>query len=320
MLDPRRLATLQAVIRSGSFAAAADELGYTPAAVSQHISELERSVGLKLLERRPVRATEAGLVALEAADAIYEAIGAASTRLRALRNGDAGTMRLGAFDSAARFIAAPALARLARTHPGIQATLVQMEPAEAHAAIVAGVVDIALTFDYDLAPEPLPAMLERTHLAEDPMLVALPAAHSLAGEEAIEWRSLADALWIEAPYAGLALPILRELTGQPRLEPAIRFEGDDFSTILALVASGVGVALLPRLVLHAAPATVVVRPLAPEPFSRRLYLDRLRGRDSRPSFAVLEEALREACIGQGSEDAALALKICLSSSRSQAAC
>lgn len=300
MLDPRRLATLQAVIRSGSFVAAAEELGYTPAAVSQHISELERSVGLELLERRPVRVTEAGLVALKAADAIYEAIGAASTQLRALRNGDAGAMRLGAFDSAARFIAAPALARLAQTHPGIQATLVQMEPAEAHAALIAGAVDIALTFDYDLAPESLPATLQRKHLAEDPMLVALPAAHPLASEEAIEWRALADAPWIEAPYAGLALPMLRELTGQPALEPAIRFEGDDFSTILALVASGVGVALLPRLVLHSAPFTVAVRPLAPEPFSRRLYLDRLRGRDSLPSLAALEQALREACAGRDS--------------------
>lgn len=299
MLDPRRLATLQAVIRSGSFAAAAQELGYTPAAVSQHIGELERAVGLRLLERRPVRATEAGLVALEAADATSEAIGAASTRLRALRDGDAGAMRLGAFDSAARFIAAPALARLARTHPGIRATLVQMEPVQAHAALVAGTVDVALTFDYDLAPEPLPAVLERTYFAEDPMLVALPATHRLAGEQAIEWRALADAPWIEAPYAGLALPILRALTGQPALEPAFRFEGDDFSTILALVASGVGVALLPRLLLHPAPATVAVRPLAPEPFSRRLYLDRLRGRDSRPSLAALEQALRDACVGWG---------------------
>ncbi|HEV7941420.1 MAG TPA: LysR family transcriptional regulator [Solirubrobacteraceae bacterium] len=300
MLDPRRLATLRVVIRSGSFAAAAHELGYTPAAVSQHITELERSIGLKLLERRPVRPTEAGLVALTAADATYEAIGAANTKLTALRDGDAGTMRLGAFDSAARFIAAPALARLACTHPGIRATLVQMEPAEAHAALVAGAVDIALTFDYDLAPEPLPATLERTHLAEDPMLVALPAAHPLAGEEAIEWRRLADAPWIEAPYAGLALPILRELTGHPALEPALRFEGDDFSTILALVASGVGVALLPRLLLHPAPHTVAVRPLAPEPFSRRLYLDRLRGRKSQPSLAALEQALRESQPGQGS--------------------
>lgn len=294
MLEPRRLTTLQAVACSGSFAAAARELGYTPAAVSQHIAELERAVGLKLLERRPARPTEAGLVALEAADAIQEAIGAASTRLRSLRDGDAGTMRLGAFDSAARVIAAPALARLARAHSGIRATLVQIEPAEAHAALVAGAVDIALTFDYNLAPERLPAALERTHFAEDPMLVALPASHPLAEQEAIEWRRLADAPWIEAPFAGLALPILRELTGHSALEPAIRFEGDDFGAVLALVASGIGVALLPRLVLHQAPDTVAVRPLAPEPFSRRLYLARLRGRSHRPSLAVLERALREA--------------------------
>ena len=59
MLDPRRLATLEAVLRTGSFAAAAEELGYTQSAVSQHIGELERATGLRLLERRPVRATPA---------------------------------------------------------------------------------------------------------------------------------------------------------------------------------------------------------------------------------------------------------------------
>jgi DNA-binding transcriptional LysR family regulator len=82
MLEPRRLTTLQAVVRAGSFAGAAEELNYTQAAVSQHIAELERAVGLRLLERRPVRPTPAGQLALAAAEAAGNALAAAEAGLR----------------------------------------------------------------------------------------------------------------------------------------------------------------------------------------------------------------------------------------------
>jgi DNA-binding transcriptional LysR family regulator len=114
MLDPRRLATLQAVVRAGSFAGAAEQLSYTPAAVSQHIAELERAIGLRLLERGPVRPTAAGQLALAADEAASRALAAAEAGLRALRDGEAGHLRIASFSSAASTLVTPALAKFAR--------------------------------------------------------------------------------------------------------------------------------------------------------------------------------------------------------------
>ncbi|MGW2994403.1 LysR family transcriptional regulator [Streptomyces sp. NPDC001193] len=111
-LDPRLLATLEAVVRHGSFSAAARELGYSAPAVSQQIAELERRAGLRVLERRPVRVTPAGEVLLGAEQGVRSTLAAASVELGAMRAGTAGRIRLGAFASAATGIVPQALARL----------------------------------------------------------------------------------------------------------------------------------------------------------------------------------------------------------------
>ncbi|MGZ4279146.1 MAG: LysR family transcriptional regulator [Solirubrobacteraceae bacterium] len=292
MLDARRLTTLQAVLRTGSFAAAAAELGYTQSAVSQHIAELERATGLRLLDRRPVRPTEAGLVALRAADAAGEALAAAATELGALRDGAAGSVRLGTFASAATGLAAPALATFARTHPGVTVAVAQLEPAGAHEALVAGRIDLAITFDYDVAPQEPPGPVERVPLAGDPVLAALPRDHRFAARRTVELAELADEPWIAAPLAGLPLALLRDAAHRAGFRAAMEYDGDDFRAVLALVAAGLGLAVLPRLALHAAPGTVAVRPLADAPLTRRLYLARLRTARTPPAVAALEAAIR----------------------------
>jgi DNA-binding transcriptional LysR family regulator len=291
MLTGRRLATLEAVLRTGSFAAAAGELGYTQSAVSQHIAELERAAGLRLLERRPVRATGAGLVALRAARAAGEAIAAAETELRALREGRAGSVRVGAFASAASALAAPALADFARDHPGVEITLAQVEPREAYAGLVHDRLDLAIVFDYDRAPDAPPESVERTPLAEDPVLVALPEGHPLAAAPGVALAALAGEPWIAAPLAGLPLAALRD--GRTAgFEPGLRFDGDDFGTVLALVASGLGVALMPALAVRRPPAGVVVRPLDDPPLTRHLHTARLRTAREHPAAAALAAAIR----------------------------
>lgn len=293
MLDPRRLATLDAVLRTGSFAAAAAELGYTQSAVSQHIGELERATGQRLLERRPVRVTAAGRIALRAAHAAGTAIAAAETELRALRSGAAGAVRLGAFASAASALAAPALGAFARSHPGVDVTLVQLETPEAYAGLVHDRLDLAITFDYDLDPHPPPDVIARTPIAEDPLLVALPAGHRLAGAGPVQLGALAGDAWIAAPLAGLPLGALRD-AGGVGFRPRLRFEGDDFRTVLALVASGLGIALLPRLAAQDVPRGVALRPLEGAPLTRHLYTARLRTEAARPAVAALEATIRDA--------------------------
>ena len=291
MLDARRLATLDAVLRTGSFAAAADELGYTQSAVSQHIAELERATGQRLLDRRPVRPTPAGRIAQRAARAAGTAIAAAETELLALRTGDAGTVRLAAFASAVPALAAPALGAFAEAHPAVEVTLVQLETPAAYDGLVAGRLDLAITFDYDLDPSPAPDVVLRSPIAEDPLLVALPADHRLAAARSVRLAELADDAWIAAPLAGLPLGVLRDARGVG-FQPRLRFEGDDFRAVLALVASRLGIALLPELAARDLPAGVALRPIAGAPLSRHLYTARLRTDATRPVVAALEAAIR----------------------------
>jgi DNA-binding transcriptional LysR family regulator len=291
MLDARRLATLEAVLRTGSFAAAADELGYTQSAVSQHIGELERAAGQRLLARRPVRATAAGRIALRAAQTTGATIAAAETELRALRTGDAGALRLGAFASAASALAAPAIGAFARTHPGVDVALVQLETREAYDGLIRDRLDLAITFDYDLEPFPPPAAVERTLIAEDPLLAALPPGHRLADAPSVPLRALAEDDWIAAPLAGLPLGALRDGDGAG-FRPRLRFEGDDFRTVLALVAAGLGIALLPQLAAQDLPAGVTLREITGATLSRRLYTAQLRTEVARPAVAALATAIR----------------------------
>ena len=179
LFDPRHLVTLAAVVRLGSFAAAAEELGYTQSAVSQQIAELERRVGARAVVRRPVRATEAGQVLLDTEAAISMSMSRAATELGALAEGTVGEVRLGAFISAAASIVPPALARLRASRPAVHITLRELEQRETHALLFRGEIDLAITFDYEHDPGPVPAGLRQEHLMDDPIMVVLPVGHEV---------------------------------------------------------------------------------------------------------------------------------------------
>lgn len=290
MLDPRRLTTLQAVVRAGTFAGAADALDYTPAAVSQHIAELERAVGLRLLDRRPVRPTAAGRLALAAADAAGSALAAGETALRALRDGDAGLLRVAAFSSAAVALLPPALATFARDRPGVEVTLTTAEPGEAYAGLIADRFDLAITFSYDLDPDEPPDAITRRHLMDDPVLAAVPHDHPLARRRSVRLDRLAREPWIASPSAGLPLAVLRQAGGSG-FSPTFRYHGEDFATVLALVAAGLGIALLPRLATARLPNDVRTIPLTGAPVQRRISTARLRSRHA-AAAAAFDDLLR----------------------------
>lgn len=292
LFDPRHLVTLEAVVRLGSFAAAAEELGYTQSAVSQQVAELERRVGTRVVVRRPVRATEAGQVLLGTQAAISMSMTRAATELAALADGTGGEVRLGAFISAAASVVPPALARLRATHPAVHITLRELEQHETHALLFRGEIDLAITFDYEHAPAPVPAGLTQEHLMDDPIMVALPVGHPLAGADSITSADLPSDAWISTAVD------VRDLAGSPvgserGSEHRLDFNGMDFRTALNLVAAGLGVALLPRLLLLDAPPTVAVLPMRHPTLVRRLYTCRLDTRGVTASIRQLEAYLRE---------------------------
>ena len=124
------------------------------------------------------------------------------------------------------------------------------------------------------------------------LLVALPSDHRLATARSVRLAELADDAWIAAPLAGLPLGVLRDARGVG-FQPRLRFEGDDFRAVLALVASRLGIALLPELAARDLPAGVALRPIAGAPLSRHLYTARLRTDATRPVVAALEAAIRD---------------------------
>jgi DNA-binding transcriptional LysR family regulator len=286
--DPHHLRTLEAVARLGSFAAAADELGYTQSAVSQQIAELERRVGSRVLNRRPVGPTEPGTVLLAAEVAFQTAMSITTTELTALDEGSAGTVRLGAFVSAAASIVPPALARLRSSNPGVHVTLRQLETSESYHLLVRGDLDLAVTFDYDGAPQPAPDGIIRRMIRTDPVLAILPTSHSLANHEDVDLADLAPDTWINTPVDPTQPATGLPAAGRDGHAHRLGFEGDDFRTVVNLVAAGLGVALLPQLALLDAPAGVVGRPLRSGTIQRRIYLARLDTRNAPAAVMALE--------------------------------
>jgi DNA-binding transcriptional LysR family regulator len=230
-------------------------------------------------------------VLLAAQTAFQTTMSITATELAALHEGTSGTIRLGAFVSAAASIVPPALARLRSSNPAVHVTLRQLETSDSYDALLRGDLDLAVTFDYDGAPQPAPDGITRQVIRIDPLLIVLPVAHPLASHQEVDAAGLAPDAWIRTPVdatqPGTALPAARPLMDGDRLG----FEGDDFRTVISLVAAGLGVALLPQLALHDAPAGIVGRPVRGAAVSRRIYLARLDTRNTPAAVTALERYL-----------------------------
>ncbi|WP_454729278.1 LysR family transcriptional regulator [Cellulosimicrobium protaetiae] len=255
-MDLTRLRVLAAVAREGSVTAAARSLHYAQPSVSHHLARLEAEVGVPLLERhgRGVRLTAAGRLLAARAEEILGRVGAARDELDALVSLSAGRVRLAAFPSALATLVPDVVARLARDHPGLGVGLVEAEPPEALDALRRGAVDVALVFEHDRSPVDAEGLRAVPVLAEELFLVRAadpgrdegpPGADPVLADLA----QLADAAWIAGCERCRADLVGRcERAG---FTPRVAFETDDYVAVQSLVASGVGVSLLPALALRA---------------------------------------------------------------------
>src|SRR5262245_50259308 len=149
MLDVRKLRLLREFARRGTIAAVAGALAYSPSAVSQQLSALEREAGVRLLERtgRQVRLTAAGSVLVEHAEAVLAALEEAAAALGNAGTGVVGQLRIGAFPTAVRTLLPAALVALGRDHPRLELMVNELDPADAPEALRARRLDVALVHD-----------------------------------------------------------------------------------------------------------------------------------------------------------------------------
>lgn len=288
MLDVRRLRLLCDLSRLGTIAAVARAHTYTPSAVSQQLSALEREAGVPLLERtgRRVTFTAAGRVLVRHAEAVLTALEQASAALAAAATGPSGPLRIGAFPTAVRTLLPAALVALGREHPALELMVTELDPAAVPAALRDRRLDVGLTQDYDVAPAKAGPGLDDVPLLDETVFLAVPPETGAATLEDAK-----DAAWILASPGTLCHTVTLHVCRTAGFVPRARHHADDFATVLGLVAAGQGVSIVPRLAATDPPVGVRLVPLA---IRRRTRIAYRRGAAAHPAVAAFVAAVRAA--------------------------
>jgi DNA-binding transcriptional LysR family regulator len=301
MLDVRKLLLLRELARRDTIAAVAEALCYTPSAVSQQLSALERDAGVPLLRRtgRRVCLTPAGAALAGQTEEILALLERAAAGLAAARTGLAGPLRIGAFPTAMRTILPAALVALGRDHPGLELMVTELDPAAVPGALRSGALDVALVHEYEFVPAPRDPALGTEPLLEEAIYLASAGPPPVAGEDTAGEDTAGedpvgghrDSPWIMASPGTLCHTMAVRACQAAGFTPRIRHHADDFVTVLALVAAGQGVALVPQLGAIGPPPGVVLTEL---PARRRTRIAYRNGTRHHPPVSACIAAIRAA--------------------------
>jgi DNA-binding transcriptional LysR family regulator len=294
-VELRHLTALRAIADEGSFGRAATRLGYTQSAVSQQIATLERAVGERLLERpggpRPVSLTEAGRILLRHAEAIVARLDAARADLEALAAGEAGTLRVGAYQSIGQRILPAIIRRFSADWPNVDLRVTEAnKDQELFSKIERGEVDLTFA-DFSLWEGPF----EAADLLRDPYVLLVQAESPLAQQR----RAPTLAEISELPLIGFrqcrSVAQLESHFHDRGLRPEFVFRSDDNGIVQAMVSAGLGVAIAPRLAVDFNDPSCVALPLGDMVPPRRLVLLWHRDRYRSPASLGFTELAVEVC-------------------------
>lgn len=296
MVDVRRLRILCEVARHGSLTAAARALSYSPSAVSQQITMLERELDAVLLERvaRGVALTDAGRVLVREAEEIFARLQAAESAVQAVAGLGSGLLRLGWFATAGANLMPRAIAAFRRRHPGVALDLFQGDPGECMARLRAREIHLALVYEFDLEPS-LPEGHSQIHLVDDPLYIGLPRDHPLTAQPHVRLEDLAQAQWVQGVRTGTTVEVLPKACRLAGFEPTIVLRTDDRIAVEGLVAAGVGVALMPQMTVPTVRSDVVVRPLDSPALVRHVRAALPPGNYQHPAALAMIDILHGVC-------------------------
>lgn len=304
MLDVKQLRVLKAVSEYGSFSAAAEALSYTQPAISQQVAALEKSAGTTLVDRtsRGVRLTDAGRALVDHAQVVLARLAAAEAELDAIAGVRGGRVRLASFSTASASLLPPALARFSERHPDVELTFSDTEPEDALQMLRAAELEVAVVFQFhgltDQEAERLYGGIEMHPLVLDPMYLALPVGHPLAHKPRVRLQDVADETWIQEGDPRNACSRLQKAACRSAgFEPRVGFQSDDYNVVQGLVASGMGVSLLPSLALANMREDIVVRSLGKSAPARNICAATLAGRYRSPATEAMLGILEEVAAG-----------------------
>jgi molybdate transport repressor ModE-like protein len=295
-LDVRRLKILREVALRGTIAAAADALGFTPSALSQQLSTLERETGTRLLERggRRARLTREGEILVQRTERVLSALEEAQAALEQARGTVNGELRLAASGSIARALVIPSLAELGRCCPHLRVTVLEYDALDSLRELRSGDIDVVVCHEYEDDPQPFADDVVRVDLFTEQLRLIAPAGRF---KTPIRLRNLARETWAAEPAVTACGLAFRRACRTAGFEPDVRYTSSESATLLSAVATGDAVALLPRLACTELPPGIGAFPLASAPLRRAVFAAHRRGTPVRPSVRVVLDALTAAVTG-----------------------
>jgi DNA-binding transcriptional LysR family regulator len=308
-LNTNRLRILREVAARGTITAAAAALYLTPPAISHQLAALEREVGFPLLERtaRSVRLTDLGRRLVSHADVILADCEAALADVAALAQEISGTVAISVFQTAAQSIALPAIAELTRTFPNLELTARELEPVRALPALRAGLLDIALSHEWDFVPMPADPSFTRYDLLSEPIVALLARDHPLATGP-VRLKDLANERWCVAQEDATSRQAVERVAQSAGFEPRVVLESNYFRAIGAAVEAGLGVGIAPEMT-DLRGLDIAIRPLVEPRMSRRIFAAVRAGSGESPTIRTVLDAMKRAAetyrhAGQPAEQAA----------------
>ncbi len=272
--------------------AVAEEMGVTTSTVSQQIAVLAEEFGAPLVEPvgRRVRLTPAARRLAEHAVAILAAVEAARSDLDPDAE-PAGVVRVAGFATAIRRTLLPLAAGLAVQHPELRLSLSELEPGEAYALLATDDIDLALTYDYNLAPASIPAELVSAPLWSARWSLGVPSDDAVdeAGDALVTFRRYQGHDWIVNSRNTADADVVRIVASMAGFEPRVAHRADSLDLLQDLIVAGMGVGMLPAD--HPTPPGVRLLPLHdPDVVLRALAVTR-SGRTGWPPLALVLDAI-----------------------------
>jgi DNA-binding transcriptional LysR family regulator len=291
-VDPRRLELLLELSRLGSMRAVAETMQVTTSTVSQQIAVLAREAGTPLIEPsgRRVRLTPAGRRLADHAVTILAALEAARVDLDPSA-APAGTVRVASFATAVRQLLLPVARLLAAQHPAVHVHIHEHEPAEALGLLADDEVDLALIYDYNLAPASFhPALITRP-LGSTRWSLGAPSAQGRGRGTAPEiFGQFRDHDWIVNSRNTADEEVIRIVGSLAGFQPRIAHRADSLELVQAMIVAGLGVGLLPAV--QPVIRGVSLQRLHHPQVVMRAYTAIRRGRSAWPPLALVLRLLQ----------------------------
>jgi DNA-binding transcriptional LysR family regulator len=237
-----------------------------------------------------VRLTEAGEAVVRHAEAIMARLAEAEAELEAIAGLRGGRLRMASFESAGSTLMPLAIAAFRQKHPAVELSMSLSEPEDSVPLLRSGELDLAIVFESAVVDAV--DGIERVHLLEDPMDLALPRDHPLAHRRHLRLEDLAGEAWVAGAADCECNRLISRACGRAGYQPRIAFETDDYTAMQGFVAAGVGVSLIAELGLRTVRDDIVVRDLGRETPVRQIYAATLAEGYRAPATQAMVEILK----------------------------